>query len=126
MVEQSRPGAAPGGATKGSAGFRRARRMRLIYAVAFFCQGCIFLLVSLVFYSDITRLLIDADDQAGWDTPSFWDLALVLWVVRAIFILVGSLLVCFGVGAAVLWLKRPSDGNASGQVRPGSPGSSAG
>ncbi len=125
MVERSRPEAAPGGAAERSAGFRRARRMRLIYAAAFFCQGCIFLLVSLVFYSDITRLLLDADDQAGWDTPSFWDLALVLWVVRAIFILVGSLLVCFGVGAAVLRVKRPSDGDASGQVRPGSPGSSA-
>ena len=77
--------------------------MKLIYALVFFCNGCIFLLVSLVFYPDITRLLTNADEQTGWDTPSFWDLALVLRIVRVIFIVVGGLLISFGVGATVLW-----------------------
>ena len=90
--------------------------MKLIYALVFFCQGCIFLLISLVFYSDITGLLTSVDERAGWDTPSFWDLALVLKIVRVIFIVVGSLLISFGVGATVLWLTRGSDGDASSRL----------
>ncbi|MBM4444914.1 MAG: spore germination protein [Chloroflexi bacterium] len=92
---------------------------KLIYALAFLCNGCIFLLVSLVFYSEISGLLTSADERVGWDTPSFWDLALVLRIVRVIFIVVGGLLTAFGVGAAVLWLKRPGRGDS------GSPGSGA-
>jgi hypothetical protein len=88
--------------------------MKPVYALVSFFNGCLFLLVSLVFYSDITRLLTSVDEQAGWDTPSFWDLALVLRIVRVIFIVVGGLLVSFGIGATVLWLKRPPPGDTSG------------
>lgn len=87
--------------------------MKPVYALVSFFNGCLFLLVSLVFYSDITRLLTSADEQAGWDTPSFWDLALVLRIVRVIFIVVGGLLISFGIGATVLWLKRPASGDTS-------------
>jgi hypothetical protein len=88
--------------------------MKPVYALVTFFNGCLFLLVSLVFYSDITRLLTSVDKQAGWDIPSFWDLALVLRIVRVIFIVVGGLLISFGIGATVLWLKRPSSDDSSG------------
>lgn len=88
--------------------------MKPVYALVFFVNGCIFLLVSLVFYYDITRLLTSVDEQAGWDTPSFWDLALVLRIVRVIFVVVGGLLISFGIGATVLWLRRPSSVDSSG------------
>lgn len=88
--------------------------MKPVYGLVFFFNGCLFLLISLVFYSDITRLLTSVDEQAGWDTPSFWDLALVLRMVRVIFVVVGGLLISFGIGAAVLWLRRPSSGDTSG------------
>jgi hypothetical protein len=92
--------------------------MKAVYALVFFLNGCVFLLISLVFYSDITGLLASADEQLGWDSPSFWDLALVLRIVRVIFIVVGGLLISFGVGATVLWLRRPSPRDASGGEMP--------
>jgi hypothetical protein len=89
--------------------------MKPVYALVFFFNGGLFLLISLVFYSDITGLLTSVDERAGWDTPSFWDLALVLRIVRVIFVVVGGLLVSFGIGATVLWLRRPSSGDTSGR-----------
>ncbi len=67
-------------------------------------MGAVFLLVGTIFYPAISRWLLDLQGQTTCTAPSFWDLPLVLKVVRVIFIIVGAFLVAFGIG--LIWLRR--------------------
>ena len=78
--------------------------MKILCSLLFIFQGCVFLLVSTVFYPAITRLLIDLQEQMHLTAPPFWNLTWVLALVRIIFIIVGVFLIAFGIG--ILWLKR--------------------
>jgi hypothetical protein len=68
----------------------------------FISMGCLFLLLSTIFYSDTTRYLLAWQDKIG--TPEFWNLTVVLSIVRIIFVIVGIFLTIFGI--ASLWLKK--------------------
>jgi hypothetical protein len=78
--------------------------MKILYSLPFFFIGCIFLLVSTIFYPAINRLLLDFQGQMRWTTPPFWNLSWVLGIVRIIFIIVGIILTAFAI--IMLWLKR--------------------
>jgi hypothetical protein len=62
--------------------------------------------MSIVFYSSVAQLLLNLESQTDLNAPSFWDLSWILRVVRIIFIIVGMLLTCFGIG---LFWKRKKD-----------------
>jgi hypothetical protein len=70
--------------------------VKILFPALFICMGCLFLLVSTIFYSDITWYLLNLQEKIV--TPSFWNLSVVLSIVRIIFIIVGIFLTCFGIG----------------------------
>ncbi len=67
-------------------------------------MGAAFLLVSTVFYPSITELLSRMQVQAGRNIPEFWNLSLVLRIVRVIFLIVGAFLVVLGF--TFIWIKK--------------------
>jgi hypothetical protein len=95
-----------------------SRALRLVVPLAFFCNACVFLLVVFLFYPSIVDALVSLEEDIGWPTPSFWDLRLVLKIVRVVFAIVGILLLLFGA-ASFFWLRRvvpvhPDQSNQSG------------
>lgn len=67
-------------------------------------MGSLFLLISLVFFSDITTVLDNLQGEMTFATPGFWNMQTVLTIVRIIFIATGSFLTVFGV--AFFWIKK--------------------
>jgi len=67
-------------------------------------MGVLFILVSTVFYPLISDYLINLQSELSWNTPDFWDITVVLKIVRVIFLIVGIFLTCFGIG--LFWWKR--------------------
>ena len=78
--------------------------MKALYWPFFCTMGIFFLLTATIFYPAVSSWLLDVQGQSPWTAPAFWDLPLVLKIVRVIFIIVGAFLVAFGIG--LLWLKR--------------------
>jgi hypothetical protein len=76
--------------------------LKILVAALFISMGCLFLLVSTIFYPDTARILLSWEARIG--TPDFWNLTVVLNIVRIIFIIVGFFLTIFGI--ASLWLKK--------------------
>jgi hypothetical protein len=77
--------------------------MRIVYLALFLVMGIAFILVSTVFYPAITDSLNSTRVQMGDRFPDFWDLPLVLSIVRIIFLIAGSLIIVSGI--AFYWLK---------------------
>src|SRR5512136_1400267 len=95
-----------------------SRALRMAVPLAFFCNACVFLLVVFLFYPSIVDALVSLEEQMGWSGPSFWDLRLVLKIVRVVFAIVGFLLLFFGA-VSFFWLRRivpghPDQSNQSG------------
>lgn len=67
-------------------------------------MGMLFLLISTFFYKPVSEYLISLQSQHNLNTPQFWDLSLVLKIVRIIFIIVGTFLTLFGI--AFFWIKN--------------------
>ena len=78
--------------------------MKHLFPLLFILMGCLFLLISLIFFPSITQVLIDLQGEMNLTTPSFWDTSTVLKIVRIIFIIVGVFLTVFGI--AFYWAKR--------------------
>lgn len=80
------------------------RVIKVIGPLLFLCNGCVFLLVSLILWPGVVRALCTVQENIGWNPP-FWDLLLVLKIVRVIFAVTGAFLVFF---AAIVFflLKR--------------------
>ena len=76
--------------------------MKILYSLVFILQGCLFLLVSTIFYPTIVQMLINLQEQMQLTVPPFWNLALVFSIVRIIFIIVGIFLTIFGIGILLL------------------------
>jgi|WetSurMetagenome_2_1015567.scaffolds.fasta_scaffold131256_2 hypothetical protein len=66
--------------------------------IVFIINGCLFLLISTIFFHPITDALIGIQKQSTIATPGFWDLSIVLKFVKVIFVCVGVFLTCFGIG----------------------------
>jgi hypothetical protein len=81
-------------------------RLNIILPVLFILNGCIFLLVSTVFYPAITRALLDIQGQSTLAMPDFWDLSSVLGIVRIILIIVGVFLTGFGITMVIIRKRR--------------------
>jgi hypothetical protein len=77
--------------------------VKILFSALFIFMGCLFLLISTVFYPAITGYLLDL--QGTIATPSFWDLQFVLGFVKIIFIIVGIFLTIFGIGS--IFIKKP-------------------
>ena len=95
-----------------------SRALKIVVPLMFFCNACVFLLVTFLFYPSIADALVGLEDTLGWPTPSFWDLRLVLKIVRVMFAAVGFLLLFFGI-VSFFWLRRivpgrPDQSNQSG------------
>ena len=69
--------------------------MKILIPVLFVVMGGVFLLVSTVWYPEISRLLLNMEQSAG--APARWNLAAVLKIIRVIFFIVGFFLAVFGV-----------------------------
>jgi len=78
--------------------------MKLFFPLIFIFMGVVFLLVGSAFYPSITELLGRFQAQAGWNIPDFWNLSLVLRIVRVIFLIVGAFLIALGI--AFFWIKK--------------------
>lgn len=78
--------------------------MKNIFLLPFVVMGVLFILVSTVFYPLISDYLINLQSELSWNTPDFWDITVVLKIVRVIFLIVGIFLTCFGIG--LFWWKR--------------------
>lgn len=96
------------------------RALRIVVPLVFLCNACVLLLVTFLFYPGIADALVSLEENLGWSTPSFWDLRLVLKIVRVIFAIVGFLLLFFGIGS-FFWLRRivpahPDQSNQSGDA----------
>jgi hypothetical protein len=78
--------------------------MKIFFPLIFIIMGGVFLLVSTVLYPSITGILIGLQAQSGRAVPEFWDLPLVLGIVRIIFLIVGAFLAVLGI--AFFWIKR--------------------
>jgi hypothetical protein len=74
--------------------------------IVFIINGCLFLLISTIFYHPITDALIALQEQSTIATPGFWDLRIVLKFVKVIFICVGAFLTCFGIGMFLMKKRR--------------------
>jgi uncharacterized BrkB/YihY/UPF0761 family membrane protein len=72
------------------------RNMNTLVALLFVLMGALFLLISTVFYPVITSSLIKIGEHTG-GYPSFWNLVVVLKIVRVIFCVVGGFLAVFGI-----------------------------
>jgi hypothetical protein len=71
--------------------------MKFLFPSMFIFMGAVFLLVGTVFYPSITELMVDLQTQAGFTAPEFWNLSLILGIVRVIFLIVGSFLTVLGI-----------------------------
>jgi hypothetical protein len=77
--------------------------MKIIYPLLFIFMGCLFLLISTVFYPSITQLINTLQNNTSSTVSPFWDLALVVKFVRIIFLIVGIFLTGFGI--SIFWIK---------------------
>ena len=78
--------------------------MTYFISIIFIFNGCLFLLISTVFYPAISQWLINLQQQTQATAPHFWNLSTVLEIFRIIFIIVGIFLLAFGI--AFPWLKK--------------------
>jgi hypothetical protein len=77
--------------------------LKILFPLSFIVMGGVFLLVSTAFYPSITDLLVGIQAGAGGAAPDFWNLSLILPVVRVIFLIVGGFLTVLGI--AFFWVK---------------------
>lgn len=77
--------------------------MKILIPLIFIAMGCLFLLISTIFYPSITQSLLDLESRSSMSVPPWWDLTLVLKIVRVIFIIVGSFITVFGIG--LFWMR---------------------
>ena len=75
--------------------------MNTVIALVFILTGALFLLVSTVFHPAITSYLLRMGEQTS--APPFWNLSIVLNIVRVIFLVTGGFLEVFGI---LLLLKK--------------------
>ncbi len=78
--------------------------MKILFPLVFIFMGGIFILVSTIFYPSITEGVISLQAQNDWIIPEFWNLPLVLRIVRVIFLLVGAILIASGI--VFFWIKK--------------------
>jgi hypothetical protein len=71
--------------------------MKYFFPSMFIFMGAVFLLVGTVFYPSITELMVGLQTQAGFTALEFWNLSLILGIVRVIFLIVGSFLMVLGI-----------------------------
>jgi hypothetical protein len=78
--------------------------MKMFFPLIFCINGLIFLLIGTIFYPPISQWLINMQGSV----PDFWNLPLILGIVRIIFIIVGGFLFAFGIGLLIFKLRRRS------------------
>ena len=79
-------------------------KMKIFFPFLFIVMGAVFLLVSTAIYPSITELLGRLQAQAGQNIPEFWNLSLILGIVRVLFLIVGAFLVILGI--SFFWIKK--------------------
>lgn len=80
--------------------------MKYIYSLPFILMGVLFLVISTVFYMPLREFLLNLQSQSNLNAPQFWDLSLVLTIVRIIFIIVGAFLTLFGIAIFLIKNRR--------------------
>jgi hypothetical protein len=84
---------------------------KIVFPLAFILMGAVFLLVTTVFYPWIVELLGGLEARAGQAVPEFWNLSLILPIVRVIFLIVGAFLTVLGI--AFFWIRFRPDSHAA-------------